>query len=246
MDEQTVSSVWKEIKNLLATTCAELEGAKKTLELLNPPATPAEIQKIENDIGVAFPDQLREFYLQNAGQQDQGEDEYFLSFPMANIFDVLFSLEDLPSVAKNFPWSCDEMAQNWCIESSQIASEFQIPAEFLSGDDPKVAWNSNWIPFAYSQNSGRVPFFLLVDADPPKGVKAGRIIGIGGEGDPLSLIAPDLLSLLIDIRDELKQVEPDPPAKGGKGLGKGGVSRAPYRMKLPRPRIWHSYRRGDH
>ena len=94
-----------------------------------------------------------------------------------------------------------------------------MPANFLSGNQPRVAWNSRWIPFAYSSNGGRVPFYLLIDADPPEGVKAGRLIGIGGEGTSLSLIAPDLLSLFSNIRNRLKKVIPKVETKLGKGLG---------------------------
>ena len=238
MDEQTVSSVWNEIKNLLATTHAELEGSKQTLDSLKPPATPDQVQQVEKDLGVIFPGQLKEFYLQNAGQQGQGK----YSFPMADIFDAFLSLKSLSNVARHFPSYCDEMAESWGIEKSQIFEEFQIPADFLSGDHPAVAWNSGWIPFAFSSNAGRVPFYLLIDADPPEGVNAGRVIGIGGEGDSLSLIAPDLLSLLIDIRDQLRQLEPEPSvdSKGGKGLERRRV------LRDTGPRIWHSYLREDH
>jgi cell wall assembly regulator SMI1 len=131
-------------------------NAPHLLDLLNPGASQADIDKLETLIGKKLPDDFIEFYKIHNGQQQIGCD---------GIIDSEFLL------------SIDDIINQWeCWQSLLESGQFQDAGEFMTSEPDKGIkndwWNSLWVPFTYN-NSGD---HICIDLDPTSDGNFGQVM----------------------------------------------------------------------
>ncbi|RXZ83025.1 SMI1/KNR4 family protein [Paenibacillaceae bacterium] len=147
---------------------------------LYPPAGEAEIAATEQEMGVKFPDALRELYKLHNGQHDDGPGLFFgLQF---------LSLEGM--LAQWKVW--EELADDFAEEGDHYA----VPAEAI-----KEAYiNVKWLPLSHDGGGNH----LGMDLDPGTAGVAGQVINFGRDEATKYVIAITLTDLLQFIAETVK------------------------------------------
>ncbi len=166
-------------------------NAPETLETLNPGASFAAIEEIEQFLEVRFPEAVRDFLLRCNGQHTKSiavfPDYYFL-LPLA------------------------EIRQNWEIEK-KVLSENPALAEEVAYEEfssivktgsPKVRacyWHLKWIPVAYCLTGD----LYCLDFAPTAQGQSGQVIEFWHDADMRDLIAHSFEELLARYADDLEK-----------------------------------------
>ncbi|NPC90740.1 hypothetical protein HOO54_03105 [Bacillus sp. WMMC1349] len=149
---------------------------------LNPPATVKEIEEVEKEMNITFPEDLRTLYLTHNGEKELGPGLFFgLSF---------LSLEEM--VREWRTWK--EIASD---EWQDEVDAYSVPPVWIK---EKYA-NQYWIPIS-SDGSGN---HIGIDLDPDKEGKVGQVINFGADEEVKYVIAYQLKDFLIHITNTLKE-----------------------------------------
>lgn len=147
---------------------------------LNAPVTIKEIQVVENEMGISFPDELRNLYLAHNGEDKSGPGLFF----------------GLPFL------SLDEVLDEWRIWKRIEEDEFfnfdafSIPTECIK----ERYVNHNWIPISKDYGGNNIG----IDVDPDEKGKVGQVINFGRDEEVKYVIANRISDLLLFILQTLK------------------------------------------
>ena len=163
-DEVSIREVWTQIEDWLT------ENAPQLLKNLNSPATIEEIEQTEIELGIKFPDEVRDSYLIHNGSEN------WLFFG-----DDFLSLKRLIYVFNR--------SKLWYEDSRYSDPSFLDYEIEVYGNVKKQIWNSKWIPLFSDSNM----FLDLLDLDPPQNGIYGQIISINEDIERISIIKNNLL-----------------------------------------------------
>ncbi|MDO5105243.1 SMI1/KNR4 family protein [Capnocytophaga sp.] len=122
----------------------------KAYQSLNPPATDAEIERLEREVGVPLPESFKA-YLKVCNGQQHNDYEYLL-------------------LGYNAFLSVDEMIASRQLQLDLFADE--EPIDHLAENKIKpVIWDKNWLPFANYEGSS----MLILDFNAGKNGKNGQV-----------------------------------------------------------------------
>ncbi|MDA1478252.1 SMI1/KNR4 family protein [Bacillus changyiensis] len=149
---------------------------------LNPPATVNEIEEVEKEMNITFPEDLRTLYLTHNGEKEMGPGLFFgLSF---------LSLEEMVREWRTWKEIADD---DWQDE----VDAYSVPPVWIK---EKYA-NPNWIPIS-SDGGGN---HIGIDLDPDKEGKVGQVINFGADEEVKYVIAYHLKDFLIHMTNTLKE-----------------------------------------
>ncbi|WP_448163290.1 SMI1/KNR4 family protein [Bacillus mobilis] len=164
------------------TILKELEVELKNYfkPFLNAPATIEEIQDAENEMGIAFPDELRNLYLAHNGEDKSGPGLFF-GLPFLSLNQVL-----------------DEWRIWKRIEEDDFLNfdAFSIPTECIK----ERYVNHNWIPISKDYGGNNIG----IDVDPDEKGEVGQVINFGRDEEVKYVIANRISDLLLFILQTLK------------------------------------------
>ncbi|EEL82075.1 Rab [Bacillus cereus AH1271] len=170
------------VQKMNQTILKELEVELKNYfqPFLNEPATIEEIQDAENEMGIAFPDELRTLYLAHNGEDKSGPGLFF-GLPFLSLNQVL-----------------DEWRIWKRIEEDDFLNfdAFSIPAECIK----ERYVNHNWIPISKDYGGNNIG----IDVDPDQKGKVGQVINFGRDEEVKYVIANRISDLLLFILQTLK------------------------------------------
>lgn len=148
-------------------------------ESLNPPATPEDFRAFELHAGYEMPDRLKELYSLANGQDPDAITGIWWGMPFIPIQDMIKY----------------HMSKEEPIDMSD--QDVSIPSDSIQ----LFNYTIKWIPFAEDGAFN----YLAVDLDPAVNGKSGQIINCGRDERTKCVIAPDLLSFLIFMTDEIEK-----------------------------------------
>jgi cell wall assembly regulator SMI1 len=171
-----MQAIWQRIENWL------LKNASFILEDLQPGASDAEIAHAERELGINFPEDVRESFRIHNGQFSQKHFQQFMAR-----WGTLLSLEDVVIEWKLWKESFDagDMIEWGCHTSDPVQNEF---------------WHPKWIPLV---TSGSGDFYGLDLAPLPGGI-VGQIICIAHDDNERSLLAKGFRAWLEEYAQELE------------------------------------------
>lgn len=169
-----INTLMNDIKRLLQPILSELVDA------LQPPASDLQIQQAEEEIGVVFPEELRELYRLHNGERVTGPGFFFgLTF-----------------------LSLDDMLEEWRVWK-ELESEFAYEG---SHDSTPLGWikeqyiNRKWLPISRDGSGNH----LGIDLDPDeKGIK-GQVLNFGRDEDFKYVIAKNMVQFLQFIKKTIE------------------------------------------
>ncbi len=157
----TIQASWKRIEQWLEANAEEL------FDELQPPAPPARIAKVEQTLGVTFPDDFRESLAIHDGQRHKG----------LALFDTYYCLRPLVAI----PAARDLLLGL----RSQLGASVDTGIEAAPGVRP-VSWHEKWVPIL----EAGVRQQICLDLDPSKGGHVGQLVRYELESDKRDLVAP--------------------------------------------------------
>lgn len=162
------------IKSLLANEYPELNAS------LNPPATEADISRLEITTGLVLPDELKQLYRLHNGES--GNAGLFFGLPFINIDEALAEWKAWESLSSSTA----------SIDSSIIS----VPANHIK----EQYVNTRYIPISKDYGGNNIG----IDLDPgPDGV-SGQVINFGRDEDTRFVIAPSLAGFMEFILHHVK------------------------------------------
>jgi cell wall assembly regulator SMI1 len=155
---------------------------------LNPPTSMNNIEKIENQMNLMLPSELKKLYLLNNGE---GE------FPVGMFYGLGFI-------------SIEKMYYYWIINKNILErSDYQTIRklnEFCTSTPErtikKTAFNTKWIPIAEDWGGN----YLAIDLDPDINGHIGQIINIGRDEDDKFVIAHSLYEYFVLLNSHLDKL----------------------------------------
>ncbi|TKH08610.1 SMI1/KNR4 family protein, partial [Bacillus wiedmannii] len=149
------------------TILKELEVELKNYfqPFLNAPATIEEIQYAESEMGIAFPDELRNLYLAHNGEDKSGPGLFF-GLPFLSLDEVLDEWRIWKRIEEDDFFNFDA---------------FSIPTEYIK----ERYVNHNWIPISKDYGGNN----LGIDVDPDEKGKVGQVINFGRDEEVKYVIA---------------------------------------------------------
>jgi cell wall assembly regulator SMI1 len=169
---------------------------RRTIDTFNPGATDEQLTALENTLGFPLPSELRSFLKVHDGQR---YDRRLIEFPAAP-WTRFLPCAEIASCHRSMEPLITMTAEEFGIDPwDDVPVGYQVPANHLLGHPEAVLLgrNDRWVPFAIS--NGSIPTYFVIDCDPPADVPVGRVLAFGGEGAPLSIFAPSLKALLVDV-----------------------------------------------
>ncbi|WP_433772131.1 SMI1/KNR4 family protein [Bacillus wiedmannii] len=158
----------------------EVELKKHFKPFLNEPATIEEIQCVESEMGISFPDELRMLYLAHNGEAKSGPG-LFLGLPFLSLDEVLDEWRVWKSIEDDAFFNFDS---------------FSIPAEYIK----ERYVNQNWIPISKDYGGNNIG----IDVDPGEKGRMGQVINFGRDEEVKYVIANRISDLLLFILQTLK------------------------------------------
>ncbi|MEI5892201.1 SMI1/KNR4 family protein [Bacillus cereus] len=164
------------------TILKELEVELKNYfkPFLNAPATIEEIQYAESEMGISFPDELRNLYLAHNGEVKSGPGLFF-GLPFLSLDEVLDEWRVWKSIEDDAFFNFDA---------------FSIPTECIK----ESYVNRNWIPISKDYGGNNIG----IDVDPGEKGKVGQVINFGRDEEVKYVIANRISDLLLFILQKLK------------------------------------------
>ncbi|EPC8421264.1 SMI1/KNR4 family protein [Bacillus wiedmannii] len=158
----------------------EVELTNYFQPFLNAPATIEEIQYVESEMGIAFPDELRNLYLAHNGEDKSGPGLFF-GLPFLSLDEVLDEWRIWKRIEEDDFFNFDA---------------FSIPTEYIK----ERYVNHNWIPISKDYGGNN----LGIDVDPDEKGKVGQVINFGRDEEVKYVIANRISDLLLFILQTLK------------------------------------------
>lgn len=164
-NDADITPYWEAVENHLGD---------QANEVLNPPATEADIQELETNLGLTLPQQLRESLTRHDGMATYPHDD----FPG----EILLS--------------CQEIHDNHDTWNEVFEDLDDYPQDYnLTGNTGLTLpgpWNPGWIPIT-DDGTGNA---LIIDTTPGPNGTTGQIINIATDGETTGLAYPNLATLL--------------------------------------------------
>jgi cell wall assembly regulator SMI1 len=174
-----------------ADWCAALNRAGFAVEaFLNPPASEAELQTLQDEIGFTLPDDLRALYLKANGQVDVFRLEsaapgsivmpFFGAYDFISIDRALSNYRTWKGIFEDYGNTFHESFNEGIISvrnSDPVYSEY---------------WRPGWLPFSIDGGGNS----YAVDLSPPSGGTYGQVIVIGSDEDLRRVLAPSISRFL--------------------------------------------------
>ncbi|CDL84035.1 SMI1/KNR4 family protein [Xenorhabdus szentirmaii] len=163
---------------------------------LNPGATDEELQAFSSELGIELPNEFNELYKWHNGQK------------MDIFTGPWYGLEFLPLERVKREW------QIWrnIVDDTEVMTALSNDAKSTPPDFVKKVYaNKLWIPFAHDSSGNH----LGIDLDPGHKGTWGQVISFGRDEERKIVIAPDIMSFVNWMLNELKsgnfniQVEDD-------------------------------------
>jgi len=148
---------------------------------LNPPASEEEIQKVENEMAIQFPDELRAFYLLHNGEKEGGPGLFF-GLPFLSLNDVLQEWQI---------WA--QLEEEYALEGAS----YSVPTGYIK----ERYINRNWIPISKDFGGNNIG----IDVDPDHKGRIGQIINFGRDEEIKYVIANQLSDFLLFISETILQ-----------------------------------------
>lgn len=170
-------STWRALRKLLE---ARYPGYA---EILNPPATEAEIARLEAHFGVALPDAVREIYEDANGQSTR-----------------------VPGVFVGMTMLPIEYIINEALEWASVDNDDFPPSGFSSAPPGAIQLmytNPRWIPLFNTGGGNHVG----LDFDPGPQGTPGQVINFGRDEDDKTVLAKSMEHFLLDC---IKRLQTDP------------------------------------
>lgn len=162
------------IKALLANEYPELNAS------LNPPATEADISRLETTTGLIIPDELKQLYRLHNGES--GNAGLFFGLPFISIDEALAEWKALEGLAGS--------------TASMDSNIISVPANHIK----EQYINTRYIPISKDYGGN----YIGIDLDPgPDGV-SGQVINFGRDEDTRFVIAPSLAGFMDFILHNIK------------------------------------------
>ncbi|EJS69071.1 SMI1/KNR4 family protein [Bacillus cereus] len=158
----------------------EVELKNHFKPFLNEPATIEEIQCVESEMGISFPDELRMLYLAHNGEAKSGPGLFF-GLPLLSLDEVLDEWRVWKSIEDDAFFNFDS---------------FSIPAEYIK----ERYVNYNWIPISKDYGGNNIG----IDVDPDEKGKIGQVINFGRDEEVKYVIANRISDLLLFILQTLR------------------------------------------
>ena len=180
---RSLADSWQDIIRWLG------QHASGLIDKLPGPADPLVIHRTEAEIGMLFPDDLRESFLIQDGR-DYGEDELnIFPTPPDGVADMAFCL--LPVA---------EIAAEWDVWRDLIdIGEFEGIASRPETGIRNCWWSKGWIPVAGNGGGD----FICVDMDPAEGGQVGQVICAWHDSEIRQYLAPSWIAFLDSIASEM-------------------------------------------
>lgn len=147
---------------------------------LNPPATELEIQSVEKQMNLIFPEQLRALYLLHNGENENGPGLFF-GLPFLTLEDMLQEWKI---------WA--DLEEEYALEGDS----YSIPTNYIK----ERYINRNWIPISKDYGGNHIG----IDNDPDVKGSCGQVINFGRDEEIKYVIAEQLSDLLEFINHTLK------------------------------------------
>lgn len=147
---------------------------------LNAPATIEEIQYVESEMGISFPDELRMLYLAHNGEDKSGPGLFF-GLPFLSLDEVLDEWRIFKKVEDGGPLDFDA---------------YSIPTKYIK----EQYVNKKWIPIGNDAGGNNI----AIDLDPDEKGQIGQVINFGRDEEVKYVIANSISDLLRFILQTLK------------------------------------------
>ncbi|WP_286923651.1 MULTISPECIES: SMI1/KNR4 family protein [Lysinibacillus] len=148
---------------------------------LNPPASEEEIQRVENEMAVKFPDEIRELYLIHNGEREDGPGLFF-GLPFLPLNDVLQE------------WHVWKQLED---EFAMTGSSYSVPTGYIK----ERYINRFWIPISKDFGGNNIG----IDVDPDYQGQIGQVINFGRDEEVKYVIATQLSDFLEFIAETIFQ-----------------------------------------
>lgn len=170
--KKSVSELWANMVQLLE------ERSPGISICFNPPANESELMGIEKKMGLTLPQELRQLYLCNNGQNENG-------------MGILSGLDFLPLEELYIQWEIWRVLKEGATkEQMKILSErcSSFPFQAIK----KIYTNEGWLPMTHDGAGNHIG----VDLDPDCNGNVGQIINFGRDEDQKFVIARNLREYL--------------------------------------------------
>lgn len=138
------TAVWQEIIAIIKNI------HPKAYQSLNPPATDAQIEQLQNELGVTLPESFKDYLKVCNGQQHNDYEHLLFGY------NAFLSVEDI--------------IETWHMQMELFADE--PPIEHLSENKIQpVIWDKNWVPFTDFEGSS----MLVLDLNAGKNGTNGQV-----------------------------------------------------------------------
>ncbi|MGE7803474.1 SMI1/KNR4 family protein [Lysinibacillus sp. NPDC096215] len=154
---------------------------QKFSSFLNPPASEEEIQKVEKEMAIKFPDDIRELYLMHNGEKEDGPGLFF-GLPFLSLNDVL---------QEWYVW--EQLEEEFAMEGSS----YSVPAGYIK----ERYINRFWIPISKDFGGNNIG----IDVDPDHKGQIGQVINFGRDEEVKYVIATQLSDFLEFIAETILQ-----------------------------------------
>ncbi len=152
----------------------------KLLETLNPPATDAEIEQAEKDMGLKLPDKVRALYKVHNGQDEGG---LFAGLTFLSLKEAVTEWQDWEALAD----------ENYTSLDNNIIS---VSPHYIQ----EVYASKFYFPIATDRSGNN----LVIDLAPASKGTIGQVINAGAEEDARYVIANDIDDFLILLTSQVK------------------------------------------
>jgi cell wall assembly regulator SMI1 len=185
MTNSTIAASWQRIEAWLQ------ENAPHIYDSLQPGASEAEIAKVESQLGVALPDDVKASYRIHNGQNDKAVNGMFPAPPSRySGFEPGYLLHEVMGIYGEW----DEWKE--LVEGGDFDGEKSEPQPGIRDD-----WfHLGWLPFAH--NGGGDSY--CIDLDPAPGGTRGQIISMNHEIGERRLIAPSFADWLYQLANRME------------------------------------------
>jgi cell wall assembly regulator SMI1 len=176
----TIAEWWTAFESY-ANNCAGDAGSA-----LPPGASTEAIASAEATLGVALPEDFRQFLLHHNGSGPY----FFTPYQLGGACQNFMPLDDILRIWKGM---------------MEVRVEFDRDGEFGEQKGPikRRYWNARWIPFAENGGGDNI----VIDLDPRPEGTSGQIVDWWHEGGVSTFLAPSLRAFLNDLHDRLKSGE---------------------------------------